>query len=238
VSPRAAGLAFSIALHGTALAAALALVRLAAPPEPAEIGIPVELVIVASAPSASHPSPHPVPLPAGEGTHTDALATRSSSEGPLSHRERDRVRGQLTMPSELSAPLPPRKPSVRLVSDDVPATPPHPDPPPQGGREIASVPPPPGSTAAAWNDPALGNRPPDYPELARRRGWEGRVLLKVAVSLMGEAFAVEVARSSGREALDEAARRAVAAWRFRPATVAGVPVAGSVEVPVTFRLTD
>jgi protein TonB len=127
---------------------------------------------------------------------------------------------------------------VSRVSDDVLSAAPHPGPPPQRGREIAAVPPPPGSTDAEWSDPALGNRPPDYPELARRRGWEGRVVLKVAVSLVGDALAVDVMRSSGREVLDVAAQHAVAAWRFRPATVAGVPVAGSVEVPVTFRLTD
>ena len=225
MSPRATGLALSVALHGAALAAALALVRLAAPPEPIDWGMEVELVVVATA-----PTPHPDPPP--QGGREDAVPSSSP-------------------PAAVPNPPPPKP--VRVETASKPAS-----PPPLRGRdreggesEVAAVPivpaslppaaagsPPPGSTAAAWNDPALGNAPPDYPELARRRGWEGRVLLKVAVSLVGDAVAVEVARPSGFETLDEAARRAVAAWRFRPATVAGVPVAGSVEVPVTFRLTE
>ncbi|MCH8835334.1 MAG: energy transducer TonB, partial [Proteobacteria bacterium] len=31
---------------------------------------------------------------------------------------------------------------------------------------------------------------------------------------------------------------AVRAWRFVPAKRAGVPVAGAIDVPITFRLTD
>lgn len=83
---------------------------------------------------------------------------------------------------------------------------------------------------------AAGNRPPGYPFAARRRGLEGRVLLRVEVSRAGAAERVTITRSSGHGLLDDAARRAVAGWRFLPATVAGAAVSGAVDVPVSFRL--
>ncbi len=83
---------------------------------------------------------------------------------------------------------------------------------------------------------AAGNRPPGYPFAARRRGLEGRVLLRVEVSRTGTAEQVTITRSSGHGLLDDAARRAVAGWRFLPATVAGAAVSGAVDVPVSFRL--
>lgn len=83
---------------------------------------------------------------------------------------------------------------------------------------------------------AAGNRPPGYPFAARRRGLEGRVLLRVEVSRAGAAERVTITRSSGHGLLDAAARRAVAGWRFLPATVAGAAVSGAVDVPVSFRL--
>ncbi len=102
-----------------------------------------------------------------------------------------------------------------------------------------------GSTAAAsgteGDSPArpdaLGNRPPRYPALARQRKEEGRVVLHVIVDAQGNVASLSVARSSGSRLLDDAAVDAVRRWRFAPARRAGVPVAGSVEVPILFRLT-
>lgn len=94
-----------------------------------------------------------------------------------------------------------------------------------------------GSASAPGYDVAgLDNPPPDYPELARRRGFEGRTVLRVEVSSAGRAVRVEIAESSGYALLDEAARAAVGRWRFAPAQRDGLAVAGSVEVPILFRL--
>jgi protein TonB len=84
----------------------------------------------------------------------------------------------------------------------------------------------------------LHNPEPRYPLAARRRGLEGLVLLAVAVDAAGQVTGIEVKRSSGHHALDRAARRAVARWRFRPARLGEQPVAADIEVPVRFRLTD
>lgn len=81
-----------------------------------------------------------------------------------------------------------------------------------------------------------GNPQPVYPPLARRRGLEGRVVLRVAVAADGAVQEVTVLRGSGHAMLDEAAREAVSRWRFRPATTGAGPVSAAVEIPVSFRL--
>ena len=63
---------------------------------------------------------------------------------------------------------------------------------------------PPRFGAAYLNNPA-----PDYPQMARRLGQQGRVLLKVLVAENGTAETVVLATSSGFEKLDQAAIEAV-----------------------------
>ncbi|QDU83671.1 transport protein TonB [Planctomycetes bacterium Pla163] len=58
--------------------------------------------------------------------------------------------------------------------------------------------------------------PPDYPRLARRRGWEGSVFVDLRVGADGSVLDATVATSSGHSVLDEAALAAVRAWRFVP----------------------
>jgi periplasmic protein TonB len=82
------------------------------------------------------------------------------------------------------------------------------------------------------------NQRPAYPEGARRRGEQGRVVVRVAVSAEGSPLDVSVASSSGHASLDAAALAAVRRWRFVPAIQGGKPVAAAAEVPVQFRLED
>lgn len=85
-------------------------------------------------------------------------------------------------------------------------------------------------------DGGAGNPAPRYPYLARERGWEGRVVLRVKVDAAGLPGDIAIGQSSGRDMLDRAAMAAVRKWRFRPASRLGRPVAGVVEIPVSFRL--
>jgi protein TonB len=80
------------------------------------------------------------------------------------------------------------------------------------------------------------NRAPDYPEIARRRGEQGRVLLRVSVSADGTPLGVTVLDTSGHPSLDAAALTAVRQWRFIPATQAGHSVTAFADVPVRFQL--
>ena len=79
---------------------------------------------------------------------------------------------------------------------------------------------------------------PAYPAVAIRRGYAGRVLLRLFVSVAGDVSDVRLLRSSGYRVLDGAAIRAVKSWRFSPAMRGGRPVGLWVEVPIVFELRD
>ena len=80
------------------------------------------------------------------------------------------------------------------------------------------------------------NPPPPYPTIARRRGYEGRVLLSAMISIDGTVVELTVKESSGHPVLDRAAMKVVEAWEFEPARRMGSPIPMSVDVPVRFVL--
>jgi len=82
----------------------------------------------------------------------------------------------------------------------------------------------------------LKNPAPEYPAIAERQGWEGKVILKVKVLANGTASSVEVKQSSGRKALDEAAIAAVKGWQFSPSKRGNTPIDGWATVPIEFKL--
>jgi len=82
------------------------------------------------------------------------------------------------------------------------------------------------------------NLPPEYPGLARRRGWEGTVLLEVDVEPDGQVKTVRIQTSSSYSLLDNAALDAVQKWQFMPGTRNGRPAAMKVLVPVHFVLKE
>lgn len=84
----------------------------------------------------------------------------------------------------------------------------------------------------------LNNKPPEYPSMARKRGFEGKVILRVRVLSSGNPQELEIKDSSGYEILDEAALEAVEKWKFKPATRGGSPVDSWVEIPIRFELRD
>lgn len=80
------------------------------------------------------------------------------------------------------------------------------------------------------------NPKPVYPELARRRGWQGTVFLAVMVSAEGVSEKVSIVTSCGFDILDTSALKAVQGWRFLPGIKRGTPAAMKVLVPVHFVL--
>ena len=86
--------------------------------------------------------------------------------------------------------------------------------------------------------PVAGNPAPAYPERARRRGWEGRVILEVEVTSDGAVAEVRIAESSGYGALDSAALEAVRRWRFEGDDRTSPGGAANVRVPIRFRIED
>ncbi len=82
----------------------------------------------------------------------------------------------------------------------------------------------------------LNNPKPSYPRMARRRGMQGQVILRVKVSAAGLPLAISVQESSGFKSLDQAALRSVRRWRFIPASRAGIAVQATVNIPIKFQL--
>jgi len=82
----------------------------------------------------------------------------------------------------------------------------------------------------------LYNPAPNYPDLARQRGWTGEVLVRVRVDAAGNVEAVTLERTSGYKILDQSALKRVRTWRFNPARKGPIAVPGEVAVPVRFTL--
>lgn len=106
--------------------------------------------------------------------------------------------------------------------------------PPVAAAPVAAAPAP--LVPARYNAAYLNNPEPKYPPMSRRLGEEGKVLLRVRVTAEGLAAAVELEKGSGFERLDEAAKQAVARWRFVPAKRGDEAIEASVIVPIVFRL--
>jgi protein TonB len=106
---------------------------------------------------------------------------------------------------------------------------------------------PPGPTAASaaasaavvppsFSADYLSNPAPPYPALSRRMGEEGRVVVRVLVSMDGHAERIELRASSGHPRLDDVALETVRKWKFVPARQGDQPVAAWVLVPISFSL--
>ncbi len=218
----------SLLIHGAAAAAGLIFVWHS---EPSLLpAVSVEIVARAGPPAAKPERKTPAARPSIVAARAAAPKKPAARAKPLRKRKppvskkhthelaRQARRKLATVPRQAraSAPATPAVPSQRasLATDFVPPA------LPRGGARGG------------------GNAIPEYPARARRRGWEGRVLLVVRVRADGAAESVRVASSSGHGILDRAARDAVRRWRFNPARRAGIAVPASLEVPVTFRLID
>ena len=82
----------------------------------------------------------------------------------------------------------------------------------------------------------LRNPKPGYPNLSRRLGEQGTVLLRVFVTAAGNSTQVDLKRSSGYPRLDRAAHDAVRSWKFVPAKREEKAVDVWVVVPIKFSL--
>jgi protein TonB len=74
--------------------------------------------------------------------------------------------------------------------------------------------------------------------VAKRMGWEGKVVLSVEVLASGSPGQISVRQSSGHEVLDKTALQAVRGWRFVPARHNGQAIAKEFLVPIPFVLKE
>jgi len=85
--------------------------------------------------------------------------------------------------------------------------------------------PPPDAFIPYSNAPVVVSKPPpEYPELARKAGLEGRVFVKAWIDINGDVKRVVLMKGVS-EALDKAAVEAAYRAKFKPAENNGVPVA-------------
>ena len=80
------------------------------------------------------------------------------------------------------------------------------------------------------------NPVPEYPLIARKRGYQGTVVLEVLVNREGRVKELTLSASSGYSVLDQAALASVRTWLFEPGMRGGEKVDMWVKVPVRFRL--
>ena len=211
-----------------------------APPPPSALPQPP----MADAPRAGDLAPPPPPLaPPVEAPRAEAAAMAPPLPPPVE------------TPPEPSAALAEAIPAAEPLPLPLPPPPAPPAPPQRAAARPAPLPPGPaappaeaapgaaagigraaGAVVPPGPDPAFRNAGPPYPEGARLRGETGTVGLELAIGADGRVLNVAVTRPSGSAALDEAARRAALAWRFRPATLDGQPVPGTIRTSVHFRL--
>lgn len=89
---------------------------------------------------------------------------------------------------------------------------------------------------------SVNNPLPNYPRLARMRGLEGLVLVRVKLDSQkgGSALAVDLAQSSGYDLLDNAAIDTISLWKFHPVPQITPTTPAQVEltIPIRFRLTQ
>ena len=80
------------------------------------------------------------------------------------------------------------------------------------------------------------NPPPEYPRIARIRGYQGDVMLDVLVNKDGRVHDLKIHRSSGHPILDRSAISTVKHWLFEPGMVGEEKVNMWVRVPIRFEL--
>ena len=198
-----------------AVALLLARALLFAPPELRVIELPPIINI--------GPSPGPPPIPTGDPPRQ---AARTDEPGPIQEIDHE---------APVDKPVvDPAPPIASGGQGNGPATG---DARPGNGEGIPGPPPEPLPGDFTYTEvlpnPVFQPRP-EYPEIARTAGMEGRVVVRMLIGLDGRVRRAEMEKSNpmfDAEAL-EAARR----WTFTPALTDGKPVMVWVRVPFEFRL--
>ncbi len=148
---------------------------------------------------------------------------------------------------------PPARPAVPIESEDedipedetiasteldLSELPPPPEKPPEEEEEVTPI-------FVAYDSPPepIGGfeaiqRNLVYPEIARKAGVEGRVIVHVLVDEHGNVVATKILKSLGNNGCDEAAVRAIKSVKWKPAMQRDRPVKVWVAIPVIFKLKD
>ena len=80
------------------------------------------------------------------------------------------------------------------------------------------------------------NPHPVYPLIARKKGWEGKVIVQADVDKVGNVTYIKILKSSGYKALDKVSLETLKKWKFTPAKLGSNFVNDTVYIPVNFVL--
>lgn len=158
---------------------------------------------------------------------------------------------EIPLTEQLDRPPPPPRPAVPIPSEDedIPddltieeteidfdEEPPPAPPPPAEEEDIIFVaydkgPEPIGGFAAIQRNLV-------YPDIARRAGVEGQVIIHALIDTKGTVVDTKVLRSLGNNGCDEAAIAALKKTKWKPAEQRDKPVKVWVSIPVIFRLKE
>ncbi len=75
-----------------------------------------------------------------------------------------------------------------------------------------------------------------YPHVAKKRGWEGTVMLRLTISREGTVEQAAIQQSSGFPILDDSALQTVQAWKFEPARDGEFAIPATVKQSIRFTL--
>lgn len=115
------------------------------------------------------------------------------------------------------------------------------DPGSSAGSGIVTVPPRtpprvPVRVAAQWDSRFTGAMQPPYPASEERAEREGTVRARVTIAPSGRVTAIQRVSATNDVFWRATERQALSNWRFRPATLDGQPVQGSMTVNIQFRI--
>jgi protein TonB len=199
------------------------------------------------------PSPEPIEEPPKTPDPPAPTRSEEPKRNPVSERKppSPKKSSPLTVPRERAVPETPPLPrtvETQAVSDDPPRTETEiPSPPASAERRASTItdsqsltPKPNSVEKKAYSKQAvplyMQNPPPEYPSMARRKGYEGTVVMEVFVDREGRVRDLNLFQSSGHKVLDRAAMKAVKGWLFEPARRGEEKVDMWVKIPLTFRL--
>ncbi|RQO70901.1 energy transducer TonB [Aquitalea sp. FJL05] len=214
-------LLLSLLLHAGLLGYGHAFWPAAPAAAPAQTGLQLQLQTM---PARMPQTPHTVSPPTKHvQASTPPLLTTPPTPTPGPRLPAD------SKPQQAIASPAPATPASSPANDKLAASPP--------GKAVTMP-----ATSGAENHPALyrtaylHNPEPPYPERSRELGEQGRVVLRVLVTPEGRAGQIDIVDGSHSRRLDEAARAAVADWRFVPARQDGTAIASRILVPISFSL--
>lgn len=209
------------------------------PPEPEVNPFPPMIALPEPVPPPPPPLPEPKPEPKPEPL---PLPRPKPEPRPAPVRQPPPPRP----PPPVQRPQPPRvtpKPETRMavvappmpLPSVVPApAPPAPAPPPRAAAPVASNP----EAMAGWRGALAAwlQSHKGYPEMAREKGDQGRVLVRFTVERDGRVLNVELVQSSGSDILDNAAEILLRSARLPPFPAAMPQNQISVTLPIHYAL--